>query len=54
LARLLDETRQRLRSEGRASDTVDWAGLLDGELPSLVRAGDLVNARAILQRATSR
>ncbi len=53
LARLLDEARQQLRAEGRASDTVDWAGLLDGELPALVRAGDLVNARAILQRATS-
>ena len=53
LARLLDEARQQLRAEGSASDTVDWAALLDGELPSLVRAGDLDNARAILQRATS-
>ncbi len=53
LARLLDETRQQLRAEGRRSDTVDWATLLDGELPSLVRAGDLDKARAVLHRATS-
>ena len=53
LARLLDETRQQLHAEGRRSDTVDWATLLDGELPSLVRAGDLDKARAVLHRATS-
>ena len=45
LARLLHEARQRLRAEGRSSETVDWATVLDGELPSLVRAGDVVNAR---------
>ncbi len=53
LARLLHEARQRLRAEGRSSEAVDWATVLDGELPSLVRAGDLDNARAILRRATS-
>jgi siroheme synthase-like protein len=53
LARLLNEARQQLRAEGRPSDSVDWALLLDGELPSLVRAGEVDNARAILQRATS-
>ena len=53
LARLLHEARQRLRHEGRPSDTVDWAALLDGELPSLVRAGDADNAEAILRRATA-
>jgi siroheme synthase-like protein len=53
LARLLHETRQQLHAEGRRSDTVDWAALLDGELPSLVRAGDLDDARVILDRATS-
>jgi hypothetical protein len=53
LARLLHERRQQLHAEGRRSDTVDWAALLDGELPSLVRAGDLDTARVILDRATS-
>ena len=53
LARLLHERRQQLHAEGRRSDTVDWAALLDGELPSLVRAGDLDNARVIFDRATS-
>jgi siroheme synthase-like protein len=53
LAELLNEARQRLHAQGIPSDTVDWATLLDGELPSLVRAGDLDNARAILNRATS-
>ncbi len=46
LAELLNEARQRLHAQGIPSDTVDWAALLDGELPSLVRAGDLDNARA--------
>ncbi len=46
LAELLSEARQQLQAEGIPSDTVDWAMLLDGELPSLVRAGDLDNARA--------
>jgi siroheme synthase-like protein len=53
LARLLYETRQQLHAEGRRSDTVDWAALLDGELPSLVHAGDLDKARSVLHRATS-
>jgi siroheme synthase-like protein len=53
LARLLHETRQQLHAEGRRSDAVDWAALLDGELPSLVRAGDLDHARLVLHRASS-
>ena len=32
---------------GRRSDSLDWAARLDGELPSLVRAGDLDSARVI-------
>jgi siroheme synthase-like protein len=52
LAELLNETRRRLQTEGKPSDTVDWKTLLDGELPSLVRAGDLDKARAILRSAT--
>ena len=53
LAHLLSEARQRLRDEGRSSESVDWAALLDGDLPALVRAGDDDNAKAILRRATS-
>ena len=53
LARLLAEARQRLRDEGRSSESVDWPALLDGDLPALVRAGDADNAEAILRRATS-
>jgi siroheme synthase-like protein len=53
LAHLLSEARQRLRDEGRSSESVDWAALLDGDLPALVRAGDDDNAKAILRRATA-
>jgi siroheme synthase-like protein len=53
LARLLSEARQRLREEGRSSESIDWTALLDGELPGLVQAGDADNAKAILRRATS-
>jgi siroheme synthase-like protein len=53
LAHLLSEARQRLRDEGRSSESVDWTALLDGDLPALVRAGDDDNATAILRRATS-
>ena len=41
LAELLDEARHRLMAEGRPTATVDWAALLDGPLPSLVRDGDI-------------
>jgi siroheme synthase-like protein len=53
LARVLAEARQRLHDEGRSSESIDWAALLDGDLPALVRAGDDDNAKAILRRATS-
>jgi siroheme synthase-like protein len=53
LAHLLSEARQRLRDEGRSTESVDWAALLDGDLPALVRAGDDDNAEAILRRATA-
>ena len=51
LAELLGEARRRMRAEGRSTESVDWASLLDGELPELVRAGDLDAARALLERA---
>ena len=52
LAQLLGEGRERLRRAGAPTDSVDWVGLLDGPLPDLVRAGDLVAARALVADAT--
>jgi siroheme synthase-like protein len=54
LAELLHEVRTRLLRAGLSSDTVEWAELLDGPLPSLVAAGELDRARAILTAAASR
>ncbi len=53
LAALLAEAHARLRSEGARSDAVDWAALLNGPLPALVRSGDLEDARAIVASATT-
>jgi len=52
LAQLLAEGRERLRQAGVRSDSVDWAGMLDGPLPELVRSGDVDRARAIVTAAT--
>jgi siroheme synthase-like protein len=51
LAELLGAARTRLKEAGLPTDGVDWAGLLDGPLPGLVRAGDIDNARAIIDSA---
>src|SRR6185312_3789128 len=51
LAALIGEARERLRRAGRPSDSVNWAALLDGPLPDLVRAGDWDNAQAIVAAA---
>ena len=52
LAELLGEVRARLLEAGLRSDSVDWRQLLDGPLPELARAGDLDEARAIVDNAT--
>jgi siroheme synthase-like protein len=52
LAQLLGEARAALLRSGLRTDSVDWAGLLDGPLPDLVRSGDLDNARAIVDELT--
>jgi siroheme synthase-like protein len=52
LAQVLGEARARLRAHDVPVDTVDWAALLDGPLPTLVAAGDLDNALAIVRAAT--
>jgi siroheme synthase-like protein len=51
LAQVLADARFRLHESGARSDSVDWAGLLDGPLPELVQSGDLDNARAIVRSA---
>ena len=53
LALLLGEARERLRAAGLPSDSVDWATLLDGPLPELVRSGDLDAAREIVSSAAA-
>ena len=52
LALLLGEARERLRAAGLPSNSVDWATLLDGPLPELVRSGDLDAAREIVSSAS--
>ena len=49
LAQVLGDARRRMREAGLRVDTVDWAALLDGPLPSLVAAGELDDAVAIVE-----
>ena len=53
LAGLLGEARARLLQAGLGSDSVQWRQLLDGPLLELVRAGDLDDARAIVEDVTN-
>jgi siroheme synthase-like protein len=52
LAELLGEARRRLHDAGRSTEQTDWAALLDGPLPGLVRDGQLEQARALIEAAT--
>jgi precorrin-2 dehydrogenase/sirohydrochlorin ferrochelatase len=52
LAELLAQARQIMHDSGRSTETVDWAALLEGPLPSLVRDGQLDRARALIEAAT--
>ena len=52
LAELLGQARQSVHDAGRSTETVDWAALLDGPLPALVRDGQLDEARALVEDAT--
>jgi siroheme synthase-like protein len=52
LAHLLGRARQRLHDAGRSTEQVDWAGLLNGPLPSLVQAGCHERARLLVEAAT--
>jgi precorrin-2 dehydrogenase/sirohydrochlorin ferrochelatase len=51
LAELLGEARERIHARGGSTETVDWAALLDGPLPALVRQDRLDEARLILDAA---
>jgi siroheme synthase-like protein len=52
LAELLGEARQRMHEARRSTEKMDWAALLDGPLPGLVRDGQLEAARALIEAAT--
>ncbi len=52
LADLLGRARQRMHDTGRTTESVDWAALLDGPLPGLVREGRLREAQALVEAAT--
>ncbi len=49
LAALVAEARTRAKASGIPTEDLDWAGLLDGPLPELVRRGDLDGARRALE-----
>jgi len=51
LAEMLAQARQHLHRDGRSTEDVDWAALLDGPLPALVRDGRLEEARAAIAAA---
>jgi len=53
LASLLEEGRRALRSAGQPTAAVDWTALLDGELPGLVRAGRVTEARRCVEAAVA-
>jgi precorrin-2 dehydrogenase / sirohydrochlorin ferrochelatase len=51
LALLLEEGRRIVHEEGRSTETVNWARLLDGPMPGLVAAGDIEGARRVMRTA---
>ncbi len=51
LAQLMAEARQRVHEAGRSTEAVDWASLLNGPLPALVRAGRLDEAHRLIDQA---
>ena len=52
LAQVLGDARKRMQKAGVRVDSVDWAALLEGPLPSLVASGQLDHAVAIVAAAT--
>ena len=51
VATLVEEARAEVRAAGRATDSVDWSGLLDLVVLPLVEAGRVDEARAALRDA---
>jgi siroheme synthase-like protein len=52
LADLLARARRSVHDAGRSTELVDWAALLDGPLPGLVRDGRMDEAEALVEAAT--
>jgi siroheme synthase-like protein len=48
LAGLIEEGRRSLIAAGRPTTAVDWPALLDGDLPALVRSGDIDGAQRLV------
>jgi hypothetical protein len=51
LAALVEEARSEVRASGQATDSVDWAGLLDGVVLPLVEEERIDEARGALRDA---
>jgi siroheme synthase-like protein len=50
LALVLSAARARVKAAGRSTEDIDWAALLDGPLPNLVRQGRLDDATALIDQ----
>ena len=53
LAALLAEARASVKASGRSTEDIDWAALLNGPLPDLVRRGRFDEARSLIERAVA-
>jgi siroheme synthase-like protein len=51
LALLLEEGRRLVHQQGRSTEGIDWAHLLDGPLPGLVATGQIEEARRVMRAA---
>ncbi len=51
LAAVLEEGRNQVKAAGGSTEDVDWAAILDGPIPELVRSGKVAEARAALAEA---
>jgi precorrin-2 dehydrogenase len=51
LAELLGRARTAVKADGRSTESVDWAGLLDGPLPGLVASGEMDAAVRLVEAA---
>ncbi len=54
LAEMLERARLELRKAGRPTSALDWTGLLDGEVPKLLREGHLEEAQRLVDAAVAR